>query len=77
MLPIEKFEVWAETAYGCRNNKFTILGSGILCETAKFIGQKIHKFHGSKSERYFVKCFCASTKGNSFLLCYPESAMFP
>ena len=32
----ENFDVGAETAYGIRNNGFTISGSGLLCETTYF-----------------------------------------
>ena len=36
------FEVRAETAYGGRNNEFTISGSGILCENTHFLVRKRH-----------------------------------
>ena len=72
----EKFEVRAETTYGGQNNEFTISGSGVLCETTYLLVRKLHEFHGSKSEKYFVQRFCASTKGTSFPLLYPECAMF-
>ena len=38
---------------------------------------KRHEFHESKSEKYFVKHFCASTKRTSFPLLHPEGAIFP
>ena len=44
------FEVISETAYGGRNNKFNISGSGLLCETTFLFVRKRHEFHGSKSE---------------------------
>ena len=58
----EIFEVRAETAYGVRNNEFTISGSGLLCETVSLLVRKRHGFYGSNPEKYFVLCFCASTK---------------
>ena len=73
----ENFEVRAETTYGGLNNEFTILGSGLLFETFYLLVRKRHEFHGSKSEKYFVHHFCASTKGTLFPLLYPEGAMFP
>ena len=73
----ENFEVRAETAYGVRNNEFTISGSGLLCETISLLVRKRYEFHGSKSEKYFVQRFCASTKGTSSPLLYPEGAIFP
>ena len=54
MLPIKKIEVQDETAYSGQNNKFTISGSGILCETTSLLVIKHHRFHGSKSEKYLV-----------------------
>ena len=59
-------EVRAETEYGGQNNEFTISGSGLLCETTSLLVRKRHEFHGSKSEKYFIQSFCASTKGTSF-----------
>ena len=59
ILPIEKFEVRAETAYGGRNNEFIISESGLLCETTFLLVRKRHEFHGSKSEKYFVQRFYA------------------
>ena len=73
----EHIEIHAETAYGGKNNEFTISGSGLLCETTSILVRKRHEIHGSKTEKYFVQRFCASTKGTSFPLLYPESAMFP
>ena len=73
----ENFEVIAETAYGGRNNEFTISVSGLLCETTSLLVIKRHEFHGSKSEKYFFQHFYASTKGTSFPLLYPEGSMFP
>ena len=71
------FEIRAETAYGGRDNEFVISGSGLLCETTSILVRKRHEIYGSKTEKYFVQHFCASTKGASFPLLYPESAMFP
>ena len=73
----EKNYVRAETAHGDQNNKFTISGRGLLFETTYLLVRKRHEFHGSKSEKYLVQIFCASTKGTSFTLLYPEGAMFP
>ena len=72
----ENFGVRAETAYGGQHNAFTIWGSGLLCEITSLLVRKRHEFHGSKSEKYSVQRFCASTKGTSFTLIYPEGAMF-
>ena len=68
----ENFEVRAETTYGDLNNEFTTSGCGILCETKSLLVIKHHEFHGSKSEKYFFQRFCASTKGTSFPLLYPD-----
>ena len=73
----ENFEVRAETVYGGQNIEFTISGSGLLCETTSLLVIKLHEFHGSKSENYFVQSLCASTKGTSFPLLYSEGAIFP
>ena len=73
----ENFEVISETADSGRNNEFTISARGLLCETTSLLFRKRHEFHGSKSEKYFVQRFYASTKGTSFPLPYPEGDMFP
>ena len=76
---IENFptnEVRYGTAYGGQNIEFTISVSGLLCETTSLLVRKLHGFHGSNSEKYFFQSFCASTKGTSFTLLYPEGAMF-
>ena len=73
----ENSEVRAETAHGGQNNKFTISGSGLLCENTYLLVIKRHEYHGSNSEKYFVQIFCDSTKGTSFPLIYPEGSMFP
>ena len=51
----EIFEVRYENAYGGLNIEFTISVSGILCETTYLLVRKRHKFHGSKSEKYFIQ----------------------
>ena len=66
----EHFEVRSETAYGSRNNEFTISGSGLICETTYLLVRKRHEFHGYKSEKYFVQRFGAYTKFTSFPLLY-------
>ena len=73
----ENFEVGSETEYGGQNNESTISGSGIICETTHLLVRKRHKFNISKSEKYTVQRFYASTKCNSFPLLYHEGAMFP
>ena len=47
----KNFEVRSESAYGGRNNEFTISGSGLICETTYLLVRKRHEFHGSKSEK--------------------------
>ena len=70
-------EFRVETTYDGWNNEFTISGSDLLCGTTYLLVRKRHEFHGSKSEKYFIHSFCASTKGTSFPLVYPGGAMFP
>ena len=72
----ENFNVRAKTAYGGKNNDFTISVSGLICKTMEILVGKRCGFHRSMSEKYSVQCFCALTKGTSFSLIYPESAMF-
>ena len=72
----DNINIETETAYGGNNNEFTISGSGLLCECTTALTRKRHDIHGSKIEKFFVQRFCASTKGTSFPLLYPESAMF-
>ena len=73
----ENFEVRAETEYCGKKNEFTISGSDLLSETTYLLVRKRHEFHGSKSEKYFVQSFYASTKGTLFPLLHSEGAMFP
>ena len=73
----ELIEVQAQTDYGGPNNEFIITGSGLLCETTSILTRQRHDIQGTKSEKHFVQRFCATTKGTSFPLLYPESAMFP
>ena len=42
----EKIEVRAKTAYGGRNNEFTISGSGLLCETTSLLVRNSMGFTG-------------------------------
>ena len=77
MLPMKFCEIGSKTTYSGQNNEFNISGIGIFCETTSFLVIKSHEFHRSKSEKHFFQRFCASTKGTSFLLLYPEGAMFP
>ena len=72
----EIFVIRAETVDGGQNNEFTSLLSGILFGTTSLLVIKLHEFHGSKSEKYFVQRLCASTKGTSSPLLYPEDAIF-
>ena len=77
MMPMEVLKLGLKLHMAAEIFNFTISGIVLICETTSLLVRKCHDFHGSKSEKYFVQRFCASSKSTSFPLLYPEGAMFP
>ena len=73
-MKISKFELKLHTVD--KTNEFNVSGSGLLLETTSLLVGKRYNFNRSNPEKYFIKSFCASTKGTSFLLLHPKGAIF-
>ena len=55
----------------------TASGSTIMNQCGSLLTRKKHQIKGSRKQKYFIQKLCATTKGTSVPLVYPEAMLFP
>ena len=55
----------------------TVSGSTIMNQCGSLLTRKKHQIKGSKKQKKIIQKLCATTKGTSVPLVYPEAMLFP